>query len=70
MIRIGPKTPQVAKSHITNLPRVETAVTAEISTIGSITNEVDQVLMEGEGEMELARRTRTRAIRLPYRLRT
>ena len=60
----------MARSRITNLLRVETAIAAEISTIGSTTNEVDQVLMEGGGEMELVRRTRTRAIRLPHRLRT
>ena len=59
----------MARSRITILLRIETAIAAEISTIGSATDEVERVLMEGR-EMELGRRTRTRAIRLPHRLRT
>lgn len=43
----------MTQNHITNLPRVEIAIVAEVCTIAGITNKVDQVLMKGRGKMEL-----------------
>lgn len=58
------------KGHSFNLPRVDSDITVEDSAASNIIDEVDRVLGEEGGEMELARRTRTWAIRLPHRLRT
>ncbi len=64
------KTSSKGKGHISNLPRADDDITVEGSAASSIINEVDRVLGDEGGEMELERRTRTRAIRLPHRLRT
>ncbi len=62
------KTFSKGKEHISNLPRADDDITVEGSAASSIINEVDRVLGDEGGEMELERQTWTWAIRLPYRL--